>query len=48
MILLLAEKQSVVHEIAEIVRNNEQTVRRWMKHYMAEGIEGLQDVQGPE
>lgn len=47
MILLAAEKQLVAHEIAEIVRDNEQTVRRWMKRYIAEGIEGLQDAPRP-
>lgn len=47
MMLLAAEKQWVAREIAEIVRENEQTVRRWMKRYMAEGIEGLQDAPRP-
>jgi len=47
MMLLAAEKQLVAREIAEIVRDNEQTVRRWMKRYMAEGIEGLQDAPRP-
>jgi transposase len=45
--LLAAEKQLVAREIAEIVRENEQTVRRWMKRYMAEGIEGLKDAPRP-
>jgi transposase len=44
MILLAAEKRMVAAEIAEIVRENEQTVRRWMKRYIAEGVEGLQDA----
>lgn len=47
MMLLAAEKQLVAREIAEIVRENEQTVRRWMKRYRAEGIEGLKDVPRP-
>ena len=47
MILLAAEKKMVAHEIAEIVRTDEQTVRRWMKRYMAEGIEGLKDMPRP-
>ncbi len=47
MMLLAAEKRLVAREIAEIVRENEQTVRRWMKRYMAEGIEGLKDAPGP-
>lgn len=36
MMLLAAEKQLVAREIAEIVRENERTVRRWMKRYLAE------------
>jgi transposase len=47
MMLLAAERQLVAREIAEIVRDNEQTVRRWMKRYMAEGIEGLKDAPRP-
>jgi transposase len=47
MMLLAAEKQLVACEIAEIVREDEQTVRRWMKRYMAEGIEGLKDAPRP-
>jgi transposase len=47
MMLLAAEKQLVAREIAEIVREDEQTVRRWMKRYMAEGIEGLKDAPRP-
>lgn len=47
MILLAAEKKLVAHEIAELVRADEQTVRRWMKRYLAEGIEGLKDEPRP-
>ena len=47
MILLAAEKQMLAHEIAEIVRRDEQTVRRWLKRYLSEGIEGLQDDPRP-
>jgi transposase len=47
MILLAAEKKMVAHEIADIVRTDEQTVRRWMKRYLAEGIEGLKDMPRP-
>ncbi|MFC1959659.1 helix-turn-helix domain-containing protein [Chloroflexota bacterium] len=47
MILLATEKQLVAREIAEIVREDEQTVRRWMKRYMAEGVEGLKDAPRP-
>jgi transposase len=47
MILLAAEKKLVAAEIAEVVRTDEETVRRWMKRYMAEGIEGLKDAPRP-
>jgi transposase len=43
MILLSAEKQMVPSEIASIVRRDEQTVRRWLKRYQAEGLNGLYD-----
>ena len=29
------------------MRDDEQTVRRWMKRYMAEGLEGLKDAPKP-
>jgi len=44
MILLAAEEEMTAPEIATIVRKDEQTVRRWMKRYIAEGVEGLQDA----
>jgi transposase len=47
MMLLAAEKGLTAPQIAEIVRDDEQTVRRWMKRYMAEGIEGLKDAPKP-
>jgi len=47
MMLLAAERQMVAADIAAIVRENEQTVRRWMKRYMAEGVEGLKDAPRP-
>jgi len=47
MMLLAVEKHLVAREIAEIVREDEQTVRRWIKRYMAEGIEGLKDAPRP-
>jgi transposase len=47
MILLAAEQNMVACEIAEIVRKDEQTVRRWLKRYGAEGIEGLKDAPRP-
>src|SRR5512143_1004225 len=44
MMLLAAEKGLSAPAIAAIERDDEQTVRRWMKRYMAEGIEGLKDA----
>jgi transposase len=47
MMLLVAEKGLTAPAIAAIVRDDEQTVRRWMKRYVAEGIEGLKDAPKP-
>jgi transposase len=47
MMLLAAEKEMAAPEIGEIVRKDEQTVRRWMKRYIAEGVEGLKDAPRP-
>ena len=47
MILLAAERDLTAAEIAEIVRASEETVRRWLKRYLAEGVEGLRDVPHP-
>lgn len=47
LVLLAAEKNMVACEIGEIVRLNEQSVRRWLKRYMVEGIEGLHDQPRP-
>ena len=44
IILLAAEKELVAQEIGEIVRLSDQAVRKWMKRYMAEGIEALKDM----
>lgn len=44
MILLAVEKHLTAAAIAEIVRESEETVRRWMKRYLAEGVEGLRDA----
>ena len=43
MILLGVEEQMVARQIAKIVRQDEQTVRRWIKRFNAEGISGLSD-----
>jgi transposase len=47
MILLAAEKGLSAPAIGEIVREDEETVRRWMKRYIAEGINGLKDMPHP-
>lgn len=47
MILLAVEQKMVACEIATIVRKDEQTVRQWLKRYLAEGIEGLKDAPRP-
>jgi transposase len=47
MVLLAAERRLTAAEIAEIVRASEETVRRWLKRYLAEGVEGLHDVPHP-
>jgi len=44
MILLAAEQGLVAAEIAPIVRQDEETVRRWFARYLAEGVEGLSDA----
>jgi transposase len=44
MILLAAEQGMHAPTIAQIVRENEQTVRHWLKRYSAEGLEGLHDA----
>src|SRR5258705_5795580 len=43
MVLLAAEQQMGVREIAAIVRECEGTVRCWLKCYTAHGIDGLED-----
>ena len=47
MVLLAAERCLTAAAIAEIVRASEETVRRWLKRYLAEGIEGLRDEPHP-
>jgi transposase len=47
LVLLAAEKGMVAAQIGEIVRLNEQSARRWLKRYVAEGIEGLRDHPRP-
>lgn len=45
MILLGAEEKMTAPQIAQIVRQDEQTVRRWIKRFNAEGVSGLFDEQ---
>jgi len=47
IILLAAEQGMVAPQIAAIVRLNEESVRKWLKRYQAEGIEGLKDNPRP-
>jgi transposase len=44
MVLLSAERELKVADIASIVRESDDTVARWLKRYRAEGLEGLQDA----
>ncbi len=44
MVLLAAERGLVAAPMAPIVRQNEETVRRWLVRYQAEGIAGLADA----
>jgi transposase len=44
MMLLAAEQGMSAPTIAQMVRENEQTVRNWRKRYSAEGLEGLHDA----
>jgi transposase len=47
IVLLAAEQRMLVPEIARIVRSDEQTVRAWLKRYLAEGVAGLADAPRP-
>lgn len=47
LVLLAAERGLTARELGEIVRLNEQSVRNWLKRYLAEGVEGLQDRPRP-
>lgn len=44
MILLSAEQGLKAARIAELVRDNERTVQRWLQRYQAEGVQGLYDA----
>lgn len=47
MVLLSAERGMKVPEVADVVRESEGTVLRWLKRYVAEGVEGLKDAPRP-
>jgi len=47
IVLLSAEQGYKAEDIAQIVRESHMTVLRWLKRYMAEGIEGLKDAPRP-
>ena len=44
MVLLSAEQGLKAEEIAAVVRESAVTVLTWLKRYLAEGMEGLQDA----
>jgi len=44
MVLLSAERELKVADIASLVRESDDTVARWLKRYRAEGLEGLKDA----
>ena len=44
IVLLAAEQHMPVSEVAMIVRESGETVRRWFQRYRAEGINGLADA----
>ena len=44
MVFLSSEQAMISHEIAAIVREDEDTVLRWLKRYQEQGIEGLKDL----
>jgi len=47
LVLLAAEQHLTAPAIAAIVREDDQTLRRWLKRWVAEGIEGLRDRPMP-
>jgi transposase len=47
IVLLAGEQRMTASAIAAIVREVSQTVRNWLKRWMAEGIEGLKDRPMP-
>ena len=47
IVLLAGEQRLTVSAIAQIVRETGQTVRNWLKRYVAEGSDGLRDRPMP-
>ena len=47
IVLLAGEQRLTAPAIATIVREDDQTVRNWLKRYLAEGIAGLKDRPMP-
>jgi len=47
IVLLAAEKGWTASAISEVVRQEENTVRLWLRRYIAEGLEGLKDQPHP-
>jgi len=47
IILLAAEQDMAAAQIGVIVRLNEESVRKWLKRYEVEGVEGLKDAPRP-
>jgi transposase len=47
MVLLSAEQRLKIPQVAAIVRESEATVGRWLKRYLAEGLNGLHDAPRP-
>lgn len=47
IVLLAGEQRLTAPAIARIVRESDQTVRTWLKRWLAEGVEGLQDRPMP-
>ena len=47
IVLLAGEQRFTAPAIARIVREDDQTVRTWLKRWLAEGIDGLKDRPMP-
>ena len=43
MVFLSAEQGLTAPQIAALVRESENTVQRWLKRYLSEGVEGLRE-----